>query len=62
MKTVMKNDIKIFEDKQVRTIWNADEEEWYFSAVDVIAVLTDSPNPRKIGVSLRIDERQKEVS
>lgn len=47
MKTVMKNDIKIFEDKQVRTIWNADEEEWYFSVVDVIAVLTDSPNPRK---------------
>ena len=34
--------IKLFEEKQVRTIWNADEEEWYFSVVDVVAVLTES--------------------
>ncbi|MBR5958822.1 MAG: Bro-N domain-containing protein [Salinivirgaceae bacterium] len=39
--------IKIFEDKKVRTIWDKETEEWYFSVVDVIAVLTDSPNPRK---------------
>lgn len=39
------NKIKIFENKQVRTLWNADEEEWYFSVVDVVAVLTDSENP-----------------
>ena len=38
----MENKIKIFENKQVRTAWNADEEEWYFSVVDVVAVLTDS--------------------
>lgn len=43
----MENKIKIFENKQVRTAWNADEEEWYFSIVDVVAVLTDSANPRK---------------
>lgn len=43
----MENKIKIFENKQVRTLWNADEEEWYFSVVDIVAVLTDSPNPRK---------------
>ena len=43
----MENKIKIFENKQVRTIWNADEEEWYFSVVDIVSVLTDSPNPRK---------------
>ncbi len=43
----MENKIKIFENKQVRTLWNADEEEWYFSVVDVVAILTDSPNPRK---------------
>ena len=43
----MENKIKIFENKQVRTAWNADEEEWYFSVVDVVAVLTDSANPRK---------------
>lgn len=41
------NDIKIFEDKKVRTLWDAQEEKWYLSIVDVIAVLTDSPNPRK---------------
>ena len=39
--------IKIFDDKKVRTIWDKETEEWYFSVVDVIAVLTDSPNPRK---------------
>lgn len=38
----MENKIKVFENKQVRTSWNAEEEEWYFSVVDVVAVLTDS--------------------
>jgi len=37
--------IKLFEAKQVRTAWNEDEEEWYFSVVDVVGVLTDSVNP-----------------
>ena len=37
--------IKIFEDRKVRTIWDKETEEWYFSVVDVIAVLTDSLNP-----------------
>ena len=41
----MENKIKVFENKQVRTSWNAEEEEWYFSVVDVVAVLTDSVNP-----------------
>ena len=50
MKTVMKNDIKIFEDKQVRTIWNADEEEWYLLPFLQIVQIRES-----IGVSLRID-------
>lgn len=39
--------IKIFEEKKVRTLWDAQEEKWYLSIVDVIAVLTNSPNPRK---------------
>ena len=42
-----KADIKIFEEKKVRTIWDEESEKWYLSIVDVIAVLTDSPNPRK---------------
>lgn len=33
--------IKIFEEKKVRTIWDSDQEKWYFAIVDVIAVLTD---------------------
>ena len=41
----MDNKIQIFEDKRIRTAWNEETEEWYFSVVDVIAVLTDSPNP-----------------
>ncbi|MDR2854278.1 MAG: hypothetical protein LBV31_03110 [Prevotellaceae bacterium] len=38
----MENQIKLFEDKNIRTIWNVEEEEWYFSVVDVVSVLTDS--------------------
>lgn len=40
------NKIKIFEEKKVRTIWDADKEKWYFSIVDVVAALTNSPNPQ----------------
>ena len=36
--------IKLFEDRKIRTAWNEDEEDWYFSIVDVIAVLTDQPD------------------
>ncbi len=41
----MENKIKVFESKQVRTLWNAEEEEWYFSVVDIVAILTDSKDP-----------------
>jgi len=41
------NEIKVFEDKQVRSVWDAEQEKWYISIVDVISVLTESPNPRK---------------
>ena len=41
----MDNKIQIFEDKKIRTAWNEETEEWYFSVVDVVGVLTDSPNP-----------------
>ena len=39
------NEIKLFEGKQVRSAWDKEKEEWYFSVVDVVAVLTDSKNP-----------------
>lgn len=41
----MKSGIKIFEERKVRTVWDEATEEWYFSIVDVVGVLTDSPNP-----------------
>ena len=41
-----KESLKIFEEKKVRTVWDDEEEKWYFSIVDVVGVLTDSPSPR----------------
>ena len=43
----MENNIQLFENKKIRTAWDNEKEEWYFSIVDVVGVLTDSPNPRK---------------
>ncbi len=42
-----KPEIKLFDEKLVRTLWDDEQEKWYFSVVDVVEVLTDSPNPRK---------------
>ncbi|MBQ9728180.1 MAG: Bro-N domain-containing protein [Clostridia bacterium] len=41
----METKLKLFNEKQIRTSWNADEEEWYFAVVDVVAVLTESIDP-----------------
>lgn len=43
----MENKIKVFENKQVRTVWDAEAEEWYFSVVDVVEILTDSADPKQ---------------
>jgi BRO family, N-terminal domain len=45
--------IKLFEQKQIRSIWNEEEEKWYFSVIDVIQVLTDSERPRKYWSDLK---------
>lgn len=37
----------LFEGKEIRSIWDREKEEYYFSVVDVVAALTDSPEPRK---------------
>lgn len=42
----MENKIKVFENRQIRTLWNSEEEEWYFSVVDIVAVLSNSENPQ----------------
>lgn len=41
------SNIKLFENKKVRSVWNEADQKWYFSIVDVVEVLTDSPNARK---------------
>ena len=41
----MKNEIKIFEQNNIRSVYDEDQEKWYFSVVDIIAVLTESKDP-----------------
>ena len=50
---VKQNAIKVFEEKKVRTLWDSEIEEWYFSVVDVVAILTDSENPRRYWSDLK---------
>lgn len=45
--------LKLYEDSRIRALWNEDEEEWYFSVVDVVAVLTESSNPRRYWSDLK---------
>jgi hypothetical protein len=40
------SNIKLFESKQIRSEWNEAEQKWYFSVVDIVGILSDSPNPR----------------
>lgn len=55
----MKNEIKLFEGKQIRTHWDEEKEEWYFGVVDIIGVLTESKDPgaywRKLKQRLKED-------
>lgn len=46
--------IQLFENRQIRSHWDAEQEKWFFSIVDVVAILTDSPNPRKYWSVLKI--------
>lgn len=43
---VKKNSIKLFGNDKIRAVWDDEQEKWYFSVVDVVAVLTESPNPQ----------------
>ena len=50
---IQKSALKLFDDKKVRTIWDDEQEKWYFSIVDVIEALTDSPRARKYWNALK---------
>lgn len=51
--------IKLFESKQVRTHWDDEQEKWFFSVVDVIEILTESPRPRKYWSALKTKLRDE---
>ncbi len=57
------NEIKIYDNKEIRSIWDEEKEEWYFSIVDVVAVLTESSNPRdywyRVKKRMNVDERSE---
>ena len=57
----MKNKVQFFEEKKVRTVWDDETEEWYFSVIDVVEVLTDTDRPRKYWNDLK-KKLQKEGS
>jgi hypothetical protein len=50
----MKEAIKIFEEKKVRTVWDENSEQWYISIIDVVEVLTGSERPRKYWSDLKV--------
>ncbi|MFZ4712956.1 MAG: Bro-N domain-containing protein [Bacteriovoracaceae bacterium] len=54
------SNIKLFEQKQVRSIWNEQDEKWYFSVIDVVAILSESSNPRRYWSDLKTQLAEKE--
>lgn len=53
-----KTQIKLFEEQKVRTVWNREREEWYFSVVDVVQILTDSKDPKQYIKKMRSRDEQ----
>ena len=51
---------QLFDGKEIRSIWDAENEDYYFSVVDVILVLTDSPNPRDYWYRLKTRMTEEE--
>ncbi|MDO5415001.1 MAG: Bro-N domain-containing protein [Bacillota bacterium] len=49
----MKNELKLFEDNKIRTAWDEEHEEWYFSVVDVCGILSNTENPRRYWSDLK---------
>ena len=50
----MKNELKVFENQKIRSVYDEEHELWYFSIIDIIAVLTESKNPRRYWSDLKI--------
>ncbi|MBF0714886.1 BRO family protein [Gemelliphila palaticanis] len=56
----MDNEIKLFEGNQIRSVWDSEKEEWYFSVVDIMGVLTESKNPRRYWSDLKRKMKDEE--
>jgi len=54
------NEIKLYENKEIRSVWDNEKEEWFFSIVDVVAVLTESANPRRYWSDLKRKLKEEE--
>ena len=55
------SEMHLFEDREIRSVWSEDEEDWYFSIIDVVEVLTDSPKPQTYWRVLKSDSRTREI-
>ncbi len=55
------NEMMFYQNKGIRSVWDEEKEEWYFSVVDIVSVLTESPNPRDYWyrVKKRMTEEEK---
>lgn len=56
-----KQAIQLFEERKVRTIWDDETETWYFSVIDVVGVLTDSPDPNNYWKVLKNRLKKRET-
>ena len=54
------SEIKRFENREIRSVWDNEKEEWYFSVVDVVGVLTESANPRRYWSDLKRKLKEEE--
>ncbi len=59
---VKKQEIKLFEEKKVRSVWDSEAEEWYFSVTDVVAILTDSADPKQYIKKMRKRDPELETN
>ena len=62
MENKLENITKLFEGKAIRSIWDSEEEEYYFSVIDIVYVLTESSNPRDYWYRLKTRMTEEEQS
>ncbi|MBO4796927.1 MAG: cell filamentation protein Fic, partial [Verrucomicrobia bacterium] len=60
-KSRTKISIRFYNDREVRAVWDEEKNKWWFSAVDIIAAITESPNPRKYWSVLKTRLKKADV-